>query len=190
MNAQAKRSLPFLLAALLLASYTQTLPAQTQSRWGWLSGAMKHNWGNIAAVAAVTAFIGYKFWQKFIKPAVGRNLADAIFDNNEEGIRYWLAKTTESNINSLSRVNNERTAPVFGALRTIVRLPYRITPLDAALQKNRTDLVRTLLSKGADPNKLRNAFNLRIVTTSQEYLELFLKHGLNPNTRFNAYRDF
>ncbi len=170
-----KTSLYFLLAATLLASCTQILPAQMPSRWGWLSGAFKNNWGQIACVAVIAsaAYLGFRYWQ-IHRAHNTLNISHAIHTGNEPAIAYWLSKTTRKNVDIAHHIPTPTS-----------HLVERFSALDIAIYVRDLETVKQLLKKGANPNLLQMYPAMVDAMENPEYLELLLQHGLNPNVTRN-----
>jgi|SRR5579872_2352617 len=177
MNIQSKRSLPFLLAALLLASCAQTLPAQTQSQssTGSLSDTVRNNWGKI--VLAAILCMGYMVYRQDVQNNQYA-LMRAINENDPATFQACLSKLSAADIND-SIVHTRH-----GFLRV------QETPLQAALGQN-TEFAKKLLVKGAIPSKVfehRSSWKqeefVEAFVSDNELLSLALKRGLNPNFEY------
>jgi hypothetical protein len=131
------------------------------------------------------AFSSYSFW----KVHGTSSLADAIYKKNEPGIKYWIAKINQKNIDNLCSVDNGISVPLIGPIKMYKIEPHRVTALEAAIVCNRVDLMQRLLSHGADPNKMSDFVGRDLqpfIKQNPAVLNTLLSHGLNPNKKYNC----
>lgn len=158
------------------------------------NNTVKYILGCGICVGAMVGYYQYRAWNNR-RTRKTQNLAEALWDSysgslctNEEAqeIAYWLSQTNRSNVNTLCCIRGQAYTNNIGH-----RKECYLTALDAAISRNRIDVIEKLLLLKPNVNLINlegshcNGRSIQELFYEPKLLQKFLFLGLDPNKKYD-----